>query len=142
MANPGNLKPFPPGVSGNPKGRPKGVIDKRQALRQRLGKDAAKIIEKVIARALSGDMDACKLILERLIPRLKSEHPPFSVELRGDTFTERGISVLQQVASGRLPPDVGSQIMTTLFNLAKLKENTDLDERLTKLERQLLEHQK
>jgi hypothetical protein len=142
MTNHGKLKPFPPGVSGNPKGRPRGVIDKRMALRNRLGKDAAKIVERVIQSALNGDMDACKLILERLVPRLKSEHPPFSVELQGETFTERGFSVLQQVASGGLPPDVGSQIMSTLFNLAKLKENTDLDERLTKLERQILEQAK
>ena len=138
----GNLKPFPPGVSGNPKGRPKGIVDKRQALRQRLGKQAADILETVIQAALKGDIDACKLVLERTIPRLKSEHPPFSVEIQGDTFTERGISLLQQIASGKLPPDVGLQMMNTLFNLAKLKENTDLDERLTRLERQLLEHSK
>lgn len=36
MANNKNLKPFKPGESGNPKGRPKGALDKKKAVRDRL----------------------------------------------------------------------------------------------------------
>lgn len=64
---------FQPGQSGNPSGRPKGIIDKRAKLREKLEMHAEEILDTLIARAKVGDAVALKLCVERLIPRIKSD---------------------------------------------------------------------
>ena len=64
---------FQPGQSGNPSGRPKGIIDKRAGLRELLESHAKEIIEKLIERAKAGDPVALRLCVERLIPRIKPD---------------------------------------------------------------------
>src|SRR3990167_9567009 len=64
---------FKPGESGNPTGRPKGIIDKRSELRSLLETHAKEIIEKLIERAKIGDDVAMRLCVDRLIPRVKPD---------------------------------------------------------------------
>lgn len=52
---------FTKGQSGNPSGRPsRGRTD----LRQKLEKDADKVLDVVMELALAGDLAACKLVLD------------------------------------------------------------------------------
>jgi len=64
--------PFEKGVSGNPAGRPKGALSKTSELRRQIESNAAEIIRAVIDKAIGGDMTACKILLDRIIPVLKS----------------------------------------------------------------------
>lgn len=64
---------FQPGQSGNPNGRPKGIIDKRAELRGLLESHAEEIVEKLIENAKAGDSTALRLCVERLIPRVKPD---------------------------------------------------------------------
>jgi len=64
---------FKQGESGNPNGRPKGIVDKRAKLREKLESHADEIIDALIVRAKVGDSGALKLCIERLIPRVKSD---------------------------------------------------------------------
>ena len=62
---------FQAGQSGNPNGRPKGIIDKRAELRGLLEPHAKDLIKKVIEFAKQGDPTAMRLCIERLLPRVK-----------------------------------------------------------------------
>lgn len=63
-----NLKPFPPGQSGNPKGRPKNLPGLNALLAETLGEDSIEvkeILKAIIAKAKKGNVIAAKLILNR-----------------------------------------------------------------------------
>ena len=66
-------KGFQKGVSGNPKGRPKGSRNKLTQLGQRLLEtDAEEIVIAIIEKAKAGDSAAQRLCLERIIPPMRS----------------------------------------------------------------------
>lgn len=65
---------FKPGESGNSKGRPKGIIDKRSEWREILQSHAKELLETLIEEAKSGDPIALKLCIERLLPRIKTDN--------------------------------------------------------------------
>jgi hypothetical protein len=67
---------FEPGQSGNPAGRPKGSGDRRSGLRSLLDPHAPALIEKAVEMALSGDMAALKLCLDRCLPAYRQEQAP------------------------------------------------------------------
>ena len=64
------------GQSGNPKGRPRGVADKRVELRSLLEPHAAELVRTVVELAKAGDGAALRLCLDRLIPTLKARDEP------------------------------------------------------------------
>lgn len=59
---------FQPGQSGNPAGRPKGSVNRQLAM---LREAVEKVLPLVVERAMNGDVDAQKLILERGLPKFK-----------------------------------------------------------------------
>lgn len=90
---------FKPGQSGNPAGRPKGSVNKNLAM---LREAVEKVLPLVVDRALAGDADAQKLILERGLPKLKAVDAPveFTLPEAGETSSAR--AVLVQAAAGEL----------------------------------------
>ena len=65
---------FQIGKSGNPAGRPKGIIDKRVKLRGILEDHAEEIIAKLVQLAKLGDSNALRLCVERLLPKSRLEN--------------------------------------------------------------------
>lgn len=98
---------FQPGQSGNPNGRPKGIVDKRAELRGLLEPHAKEIVGKLIESAKAGDPTAIRLCIERLIPRVK---PDVSINFdlpegdidTGDNMLEIAHRVTEAVACGLL----------------------------------------
>ena len=71
MANLKNLKPFPKGKSGNPKGRP-ALPDLKEALIEALNNgELEKILFAIIDKAKKGDTRAAQLILDRAFGQAK-----------------------------------------------------------------------
>ena len=60
---------FCPGHSGNPTGRPR---NESTALRQKLAERAEDVLQAVLDAALSGDMAAARMILDRIVPPLRA----------------------------------------------------------------------
>lgn len=69
---PENLKPFKPGQSGNPKGRPKELPELKTLLEDVVGEDGAKeIIESLKVQARKGNVRAAEILLERMYGKTK-----------------------------------------------------------------------
>jgi len=94
---------FLKGVSGNPAGRPK---SESVALRQKLAEQADDVMTVVVNAALAGDMQAAKLILDRVCPPLKPQSAPVLFDMPEiGGFSELGKSIIQAVSGGKLPAE-------------------------------------
>lgn len=60
---------FKPGFSGNKTGRPKGALNKNTQLKILFEEHAEELIKKTIEMALTGDIAALKLCIERIVPK-------------------------------------------------------------------------
>jgi hypothetical protein len=121
--------------SPNPRGRPKGIIDKRSRITKALDDDATAIVRVVIDAALEGDMQACGMVLARIAPTLKPQAERVAFDLDPTAPVAQQIeSVLAAVASGTLAPDVGQVIIASLGRLADARAVAELEGRIAKLE--------
>jgi len=62
---------FQTGKSGNPKGRPRGALSKRTHLAKLLEPHADALIAKAVELGLNGDVNALRLCIERIIPKVQ-----------------------------------------------------------------------
>jgi len=62
---------FLKGCSGNPAGRPVGSKNKSTQFRELLEDDLPALISVLRDKALEGDMNAMRLLLERLVPKVQ-----------------------------------------------------------------------
>ena len=110
---------FKQGESGNPSGRPPGIIDKRTRLRNLLDPHADAIIEKLIEWATAGDPTALRLCVERIIPRVKPDQsitfelPDGRIDSR-DNMMQIANGVTEAVASGEMTIDEAEKFTTFL----------------------------
>ena len=107
---PGKDTRFKKGQSGNPKGRPKGLLNKTTLAAQvLLDGEAEALTRKAIEKAKEGDIAALKLCLERIVPPRKERALSIAlpgIEKTGDTAKILA-AVLDAVACGDLTPGEG-----------------------------------
>ena len=125
---------FKKGTSGNIHGRKPGQTPGAK-IRQAIEKESDSILQSVIDAAVNGDMQACKILLDRITPTLKPQavaiHLPASDSLAG-----QGEEVIKATMDGQIPPDIGSMLITALANQGKLVEIQELTSRIEALEQQ------
>lgn len=121
------------GESGNPKGRPPGIGEIAK-LRASIAEHVPGIITNLVASAKAGDAQAARLLLERVIPPMKSTELAAPLKLPDGSLTEQGRAVLAAVSLGDLAPGQGAQLMAAIGSLARVAEIDELTERIAKLE--------
>ena len=126
---------FKKGTSGNPKGRPPTHITANR-VRKDLAENLPAILDKLTELALSGDTTAIKLILDRVCPAIKPQALPVNLPIV-ESLAGQGQEVIRATMTGKIPPDIGSQLITALSNQGKLIELQELADRLTRIEKQL-----
>lgn len=125
---------FKKGVSGNPSGRNKGSLDWRGKLRQELEMDAPEIMRKLIAQAKGGDIQAAKIVIDKVYPNIKSESIPVSIQIKGDTITQKAETIIDHAASGELSIDAAVGLLSALGSVVRIKEVEELEARIRVLE--------
>ena len=113
---------FEKGQSGNPTGRPRGVIDRRTGFGKHCDEDrAARIIEKALAMAEAGDIEAMKLVLPRLAPMLKPISLQMPIAVDPTLPPDRQVAgILAQLATGDLAVEDGAALIQALHRQAEL----------------------
>ena len=123
-----------PGQTGNPKGRPPGQSEITR-LRASLTGDVPDILAGLVMAAKGGDVQAARLILERILPPIKAIEPAVELQLPdGGTLTAKASAVLSAVAMGELAPGQGAQLLAAISSLARVTELDEMTARIEKLE--------
>ncbi len=128
---------FQPGQSGNPKGRPKGSLNKATLLCQSIFADkAGELAEKAVSLALEGDTAMLKMLLDKTVPTRKDG--PVKVDIpeiksAADILiaTEK---ITQAVTNGTITPYEGNALSKIFETHLKSLEMADIDTRLRILE--------
>ena len=128
---------FKQGQSGNPAGRPKGIVDKRWALRNRLESASETLVDEAIKRAIDGDSGLMRALLGRLIAPAKAETLPAPFTLPKGSLSDQATAVMQAVSSGVIAPSTAGELLTALGHVAKIREADELMRRIEALERTL-----
>jgi uncharacterized protein DUF5681 len=130
---------WPKGVSGNPKGRPPGTRNRVTVLAESLiGKQAQELTQKAIDLALSGDTVALRLCLERLVPPARERPCSYKLpklETCADATAALG-QIAADMASGKLLASEAESLSNIVTSFVKTIEMTELEARLTALEKE------
>ena len=99
--------------------------------------DAEAIVKKLEAAALGGDVQAARTLLERALPVYRVTAEPVMVDgIRGaGSLTDKARAVLEAVAEGKVPPDIGAQLVTAIGTVARVAEVDELLRRIEALEK-------
>ena len=133
-------RPFQPGQSGNPGGRPVGSKNTTTlAVEALLDGEAEAITRRAINAAMAGDMTAIKLVLDRVAPARKSR--PIHIDLPDVSnacgVAEAQAAVVAAVAGGQITPDEATALSGLLEARRKALETEELETRIRRLEQGL-----
>jgi hypothetical protein len=130
-------RPFEPGRSGNPNGRPKGSRNRiTRALEELIDGKAEALVAKAIAKALEGDSSMLRALLSRTVPAQRARTVELelpSIETAADA-PAASAAVLAACSCGEISPAEADAIMTLIKTHVHIIEGADLEARLSALE--------
>jgi hypothetical protein len=131
---------FQKGQSGNPTGRPRGVLNRATVLAQELlSARVESIAGKLIELAEGGDMRAIRVCMDRLVPAIKDQ--PITVELppieKPADSVEAVASIAAAVAAGDLTATEAAQLAKIVDVYVRALDSRGFNERLSKLENEI-----
>ena len=130
-------KLFVKGQSGNPKGKPKGARHTATQITYALIEgNLQEVLETVVERAKNGDMAACRMILDKVLPNSKDRPINLDLPLIND-LNGVGLAqaeILQAVAAGDITPNEGERMAAIIEARRRSIETIDLEARISQLE--------
>jgi hypothetical protein len=131
-------RPFEPGRSGNPNGRPKGSRNQATLLAESLLEgEVEALMRKLINRTLEGDTTALRLCLERLLAPRRERRVAFELPVKIETAADAAgasSAVLAECAAGNLSPSEASEILALISSHVRVLEVAELEARVATLE--------
>ncbi len=129
---------FQKGMSGNPAGRAAGSRNKASVMLEQLMADEGEaIVKRVIHGALTGDIAAARIILDRLCPPRRTRQVTIDLPLihTAADAANAMARVVQAVATGELSPDEGACVAGLIETFRKTLETQELEARIVALEK-------
>ena len=130
---------FKPGQSGNPRGKRPGSRNRASVvLDKMLADDGADVVQAVLTAAKDGDMQAARLVLDRIVPLRKGRPVRLDlpiIESAADVLMALSTTVAV-MAEGEITPDEAAVVAGVLETKRKAIETVELEARLTYLEQQ------
>ena len=130
---------FRPGQSGNPQGKRPGSRNRASVvLDKMLADDGADVVQAVLTAAKGGDMQAARLVLDRIVPVRKGRPIRLdlpTVESATDVLAALS-STVTAMAEGDITPDEAAVVAGVLETKRKAIETVELEARLVWLEQQ------
>jgi hypothetical protein len=133
----GSGRPFAKGRSGNPKGRPKGLKNRKTLLAELLLEgEAERLARKAVDLALAGNEAALRLCLDRLIAPRREPRAPFALPpiAGADDIVAAMQAITSAVADGRLTPGEAYALSQTVDTFLRAIDARDVERRLRRLE--------
>ena len=132
------MSKFKAGPSGNPRGRPKGALNKTTLATQALLDGEAEVLtRRVVELAKEGNLMALRLCLERILPPRKDRPIAFTLpKIEGAEDLPKALAaILEAVAQGAITPSEGHTLTVMLEAYRKGLETADLEARVRALEK-------
>lgn len=130
-------RPWRPGQSGNPAGKPKGVRHRATMIAEALiDGEAEEVVRAMVDAAKKGDTTAGRVILERLLPPRRERPVCFALpKLEGPPDAVAAMAAITEaVASGDLTPGEAAELAKLVDGFVRAIEATDFEARLSALE--------
>jgi Family of unknown function (DUF5681) len=131
-------RPFEPGQSGNPNGRPKGSRNRvTRAVEALIDGQGEALGAKAVEKALAGDSTMLRVLLSTLVPTRRERTIEFElpkIESAADAL-KASCAVITACAAGELSPDEATEIMGLISTHVRTIEVAELEARLTALEK-------
>jgi Family of unknown function (DUF5681) len=130
-------RPFEPGQSGNPNGRPKGARNRvTRAVEALIDGQGEALAAKAVEKALQGDSTMLRALLSTLVPPRRER--TVELELPNIESAADGVrassAVLAACAAGELSPHEASEIMGLISTHVDTIEVAELEARVAALE--------
>ena len=137
---PETLRPWPKGVSGNPKGRPRKTPEAREVEKLARASSAA-ALDTVLSIMKTGDGDRVRLaaalaVIERGIGKAGDVLPAPVEVAEGATLADRAQAIADAAMAGAVSVSQASALLSCLASVAKVIEVNELEQRIAALEAQ------
>lgn len=131
------LGQFQKGQSGNPKGKAKGTKNKATlAAEQLLQVDLKNICQRLVEEALIGNMQAIKLVLDRMLPPKRDRTIDIGLPKlqTADDAVNAMALIIDAVGSGNITPSEGEAISRVVDAFVRAIQAHDIEKRVSLLE--------
>jgi hypothetical protein len=130
-------RPFRPGQSGNPAGKPKGTRHRVTMLAEHLfDGEAEELIRTVIEKAKQGDMTALRLCLDRIVPPRRDRPVQFAIPAlkSAEDASKAMAAITTAMACGELTPAEAAGLSHVIEAYLKAIEVNEIEQRIRALE--------
>lgn len=135
----GRGRPFEPGQSGNPAGKPRGSRHATTMLAEKLMSDDVEgVVKAVVEAAKGGDMTAARIVMDRIAPARKGAPAPIDLPAITTAVDVEAalVAVTNAMAAGDLSPDEAATVAGVIELRRKAIETSEFDRRLRAVEEQ------
>ena len=91
-------------------------------------------MRKLIEQAKGGDIQAAKIVIDKVYPSVKPESLPVSIQIKGETIMQKAATIIDHAASGGMSVDSAVGFLSALGSVARIKEVEELEARISALE--------